>query len=167
MTHTTITIDNPLKLQPKPLDIIALRQMIGSWKKAGLTYSQIFKIEKLYLGETGWMNQQGEYPRNNFYEIAKGLKFNSIIEMMKSLKRCRGFGFAWMGEKQDSIDSISGIFSELWHDAAENEIVTYPAVCDDQSANPAENGAGSSDSANCCVQHSANCCDDNNNININ
>lgn len=146
MTKTT-TNNLRQKLQPKPLDATALRQVLGSWKRAGLSYAQIYKMQKLYLGETGWMDQQGEYPRNNFYEVAKGLKFNSILEMVTCIKRCKGFGFVWMGKQHDQVDELLGIFSELWHEPAKGEEITYSAVC--------------------CDSHSAVCCDDNNNININ
>jgi len=129
MTQTTTTIDKTVRLQPKPLDHVTLRQLLGSWQKAGLSYAQIFKMEKLYLGETGWMNLQGEYPRNNFYEVAKGLRFNSVVELIACIKRCRGFGFVWMCDQHDKIDNLSGLFSELWHVPSKDEDVTYSAVC--------------------------------------
>ena len=136
---TTTTSNQCQKLQAKPLDATALRQVLGSWKRAGLSYAQIYKMQKLYLGVTAWMDQQGEYPRNNFYEVAKGLKFNSIVELVACVKRCKGFGFVWMSKQHDKIDGLLGIFSELWHEPSEGEDITYSAVC----------------------------CDDNNNININ
>ena len=128
MRTTTTTSNQRQKLQPKPLDTTALRQVLGSWKRAGLSYAQIYKMQKLYLGETGWMDQQGEYPRNNFYEIAMGLKFKSISEMITCAKRCKGFGFVWMGKQHDKIDTLSCIFSELWHEPSEGEEITYPEV---------------------------------------
>ena len=125
---TTTTNNQRQKLQSKPLDATALRQVLGSWKRAGLSYAQIYKLQKLYLGETGWMDQQGEYPRNNFFEIAMGLKFKSISEMVTCIKRCKGFGFGWMGKQHDKIDTLSCIFSELWHEPSEGEEITYPEV---------------------------------------
>ena len=127
-TMTTTTNNQRQKLQPKPLDTIALRQVLGSWKRAGLSYAQIYKLQKLYLGETGWMDLQGVYPRNNFYEIAMGLKFKSISEMITCAKRCKGFGFVWMGKLHDKIDALSGIFSELWYEPSKDEEITYPEV---------------------------------------
>ena len=129
MTQTTTTIGKTQKLQPKPLDNVTLRQLLGSWKRAGLSYAQIFKMQKLYLGETGWMDQKGEYPRNNFYEVARGLKFDSVSELIACIKRCKGFGLVWMCKQHDRIDNLLGLFSELWYVPSKDEDVTYSAVC--------------------------------------
>ena len=147
MTQTTTTIGKTQKLQPKPLDNVTLRQLLGSWKRAGLSYAQIFKMQKLYLGETGWMDQKGEYPRNNFYEVARGLKFDSVSELIACIKRCKGFGLVWMCKQHDRIDNLLGLFSELWYKWFVLAILTGPS----EVRNNSNNIAGRS--TLCCVDH--------------
>lgn len=46
------------KLEPisNSVNIYDLRKLMGSWKQAGITYAQMFKVLRLYLGETGWIS---------------------------------------------------------------------------------------------------------------
>lgn len=46
------------KLEPisSSVNIYDLRKLMGSWKQAGITYAQMLKVLRLYLGETGWMD---------------------------------------------------------------------------------------------------------------
>ena len=131
------------KLEPisSSVNIYDLRKLMGSWKQAGITYAQMLKVERLYLGETGWMDFDGRYPSNNLYPIAKGMKFSSVTEFFKCIRRCKGFGFVYQGETHD-LEHLDSFFSELWHPADSQENAVYYSPVTESS-------------------------DDNNNININ
>ena len=131
------------KLEPisNCVNIYDLRKLMGSWKQAGITYAQMFKVLRLYLGETGWMDICGRYPYNNLYPIAKGMKFSSVTEFFKCIRRCKGFGFVYHGGIHD-LQHLDTFFSELWHPADSQENAVYYSPLTESS-------------------------DDNNNININ
>lgn len=114
------------KLEPVSncVNIYDLRKLMGSWKQAGITYAQMLKVERLYLGETGWMDIEGRYPYNNLYPIAKGMKFSSVTEFFKCIRRCKGFGFVYQGETHD-LEHLDSFFSELWHPADSQENAVY------------------------------------------
>ena len=131
------------KLQPisNCVNIYDLRKLMGSWKMAGITYAQMLKVLRLYLGESGWMDIYGRYPYNNLYPIAKGMKFSSVTEFFKCIRRCKGFGFVYHGGIHD-LEHLDSFFSELWHPADSQENAVYYSPLTESS-------------------------DDNNNININ
>ena len=131
------------KLEPisSSVNIYDLRKLMGSWKQAGITYAQMLKVLRLYLGETGWMDICGRYPYNNLYPIAKGMKFSSVTEFFKCIRRCKGFGFVYHGGIHD-LQHLDSFFSELWHPADSQENAVYYSPLTESS-------------------------DDNNNININ
>lgn len=114
------------KLQPisNCVNIYDLRKLMGSWKQAGITYAQMLKVLRLYLGETGWMDIDGRYPYNNLYQIAKGMKFSSVTEFFKCIRRCKGFGFVYHGGIHD-LQHLDSFFSELWHPADSQENAVY------------------------------------------
>lgn len=114
------------KLQPisNCVNIYDLRKLMGSWKQAGITYAQMLKVLRLYLGETGWMDIYGRYPYNNLYPIAKGMKFSSVTEFFKCIRRCKGFGFVYHGGIHD-LEHLDSFFSELWHPADSQENAVY------------------------------------------
>lgn len=123
--------DNSRCATLKPLsgqvDILEMRRLMGSWRMAGLSPQQMLKMMRLYLGETGWMNTQGEYPSGNFYEIAVGLKFRTISNLVACLGRCGGFGFVWRSEQHTAANLVA-FFSSLWHAPAKEERVEYAIV---------------------------------------
>ena len=131
------------KLEPisSSVNIYDLRKLMGSWKQAGITYAQMLKVLRLYLGETGWMDICGRYPYNNLYPIAKGMKFSSVTEFFKCIRRCKGFGFVYHGGIH-ALQHLDSFFSELWHPADSQENAVYYSSLTESS-------------------------DDNNNININ
>lgn len=114
------------KLQPisNCVNIYDLRKLMGRWKQAGVTPSQLYKLLRLYLGESDWMDAGGRYPNSNLYQIAKGMKFDSVPSLYKCIRHSAGFGFIYYGEVQD-VQHLKFFFSELWHqaDAAENDVV--------------------------------------------
>ena len=114
------------KLEPisSSVNIYDLRKLMGSWKQAGITYAQMLKVLRLYLGETGWMDIYGRYPYNNLYLIAKGMKFSSVTEFFKCIRRCKGFGFVYHGGIHD-LQHLDSFFSELWHPADSQENAVY------------------------------------------
>ena len=114
------------KLEPisSSVNIYDLRKLMGSWKQAGITYAQMLKVLRLYLGETGWMDICGRYPYNNLYPIAKGMKFSSVTEFFKCIRRCKGFGFVYHGGIHD-LQHLDSFFSELWHPADSQENAEY------------------------------------------
>lgn len=114
------------KLEPisSSVNIYDLRKLMGSWKQAGITYAQMLKVLRLYLGETGWMDICGRYPYNNLYPIAKGMKFSSVTEFFKCICRCKGFGFVYHGGIHD-LQHLDSFFSELWHPADSQENAVY------------------------------------------
>lgn len=175
MERMNKTIDNqPQGQQARPrkqkllqplsasLDPVALRQMMASWKTAGLSYTQMFKMLKLYLGETAWMDRKGEYPRANFYLMAKGLKFHSITLFLKCLYHCAGFGFVWSGQEWVS-DNLVAVFSLRWHQPAKGEKVTYSAggPAKDEKVTCSEGGPAG-DEAGDAALHSPDSTPDNN-----
>ena len=114
------------KLEPvsNSVYILDLRKLMGSWKLAGITYAQMFKVERLYLGETGWMDIDGRYPYNNLYQIARGMKFDSVTALYKCIKRCEGFGIIYHDGIKD-VEHFASFFSNLWHQPDSNEQVVY------------------------------------------
>lgn len=114
------------KLEPisSSVNIYDLRKLMGSWKQAGITYAQMLKVLRLYLGETVWMDICGRYPYNNLYPIAKGMKFSSVTEFFKCIRRCKGFGFVYHGGIHD-LQHLDSFFSELWHPADSQENAVY------------------------------------------
>lgn len=114
------------RLQPisNCVNIYDLRKLMGKWKQAGVTPSQLYKLLRLYLGESDWMDAGGRYPNSNLYQIAKGMKFDSVPSLYKCIRHSAGFGFIYYGEVQD-VQHLKFFFSELWHqaDAAENDVV--------------------------------------------
>jgi hypothetical protein len=114
------------KLQPisNCVNILDLRKLMGSWKLAGITYAQMFKVERLYLGETGWMDIDGRYPYNNLYQIARGMKFDSVTALYKCIKRCEGFGIIYHDGIKD-VEHFASFFSNLWHQPGSNEQAVY------------------------------------------
>lgn len=114
------------KLEPisSSVNIYDLRKLMGSWKQAGISYAQMLKVLRLYLGETGWMDICGRYPYNNLYPIAKGMKFSSVTEFFKCIRRCKGFGFVYHGGIHD-LQHLDSFFSELWHPADSQENAVY------------------------------------------
>ena len=104
------------KLQPisNCVNIYDLRKLMGSWKQAGITYAQMFKVLRLYLGETGWMDIDGRYPYSNLYQIARGMKFDSVTSLYKCIQHCEGFGFVYHDGVKD-VEHLASFFSNLWH----------------------------------------------------
>ena len=118
------------KLQPisNSVNIYDLRKLMGSWKQAKLTYAQMFKVLHLYLGETDWMDADGRYPYNNLYQIARGMKFDSVTSLYKCIKYCEGFGFVYHDGVKD-VEHLASFFSNLWHQPDSNEqAVFYSSV---------------------------------------
>lgn len=118
------------KLQPVSncVNIYDLRKLMGSWKQAKLTYAQMFKVLHLYLGETDWMDADGRYPYNNLYQIARGMKFDSVTSLYKCIKYCEGFGFVYHDGVKD-VEHLASFFSNLWHQPdSKEQAVFYSSV---------------------------------------
>ena len=118
------------KLQPisNSVNIYDLRKLMGSWKQAKLTYAQMFKVLHLYLGETDWMDADGRYPYNNLYQIARGMKFDSVTSLYKCIKYCEGFGFVYHDGVKD-VEHLASFFSNLWHQPdSKEQAVFYSSV---------------------------------------
>lgn len=62
------------KLQPVSncVNIYDLRKLMGSWKQAGVTPSQLYKLLRLYLGESDWMDADGRYPNKESLSDSQG-----------------------------------------------------------------------------------------------
>ena len=69
------------------------------------------------------------------------MKFSSVPEFFKCIRRCKGFGFVYHGGIHD-LEHLDSFFSELWHPADSQENAVYYSPLTESS-------------------------DDNNNININ
>ena len=128
------------KLQPisNCVNIYDLRKLMGSWKQAGITYAQMFKVLRLYLGETGWMDIDGRYPYNNLYQIARGMKFDSVTSLYKCIQHCEGFGFVYHDGVKD-VEHLASFFSNLWHQPdSKEQAVFYSSVsgADNNNINP-------------------------------
>lgn len=118
------------KLQPisNCVNIYDLRKLMGSWKQVGITYAQMLKVLRLYLGETGWMDICGRYPYNNLYQIARGMKFDSVTSLYKCIKYCEGFGFVYHDGVKD-VEHLASFFSNLWHQPdSKEQAVFYSSV---------------------------------------
>lgn len=118
------------KLEPisNSVNIYDLRKLMGSWKQAGITYAQMFKVLRLYLGETGWMDIDGRYPYNNLYQIARGMKFDSVTSLYKCIQHCEGFGFVYHDGVKD-VEHLASFFSNLWHQPdSKEQAVFYSSV---------------------------------------
>lgn len=110
------------------VNIYDLRKLMGSWKQAGITYAQMLKVERLYLGETGWMDIEGRYPSNNLYQIARGMKFESVTSLYKCIQHCEGFGFVYHDGVKD-VEHLASFFSDLWHQPdSKEQAVFYSSV---------------------------------------
>ena len=118
------------KLQPisNCVNIYDLRKLMGSWKQVGITYAQMLKVLRLYLGETGWMDICGRYPYNNLYQIARGMKFDSVTSFYKCIQHCEGFGFVYHDGVKD-VEHLASFFSNLWHQPdSKEQAVFYSSV---------------------------------------
>lgn len=118
------------KLQPVSncVNIYDLRKLMGSWKQVGITYAQMLKVLRLYLGETGWMDIDGRYPYNNLYQIARGMKFDSVTSFYKCIQHCEGFGFVYHDGVKD-VEHLASFFSNLWHQPdSKEQAVFYSSV---------------------------------------
>lgn len=120
-THFTI---KPLTTS---IDIMAQRRLLGAWRASGLTDTQMRKMLMLYLGEPAWMDIGKTYPCNNFCAIATGLRFNCKNEFLKTLLRCKGFGFIWKDSAQPHQPAnLLAFYTPIWHVEREEDMGDSP-----------------------------------------
>lgn len=75
------------------MSVAELQKMIHVWKSRRITDSTVSKLLELYLGLTGYMNGQKEYPQENFYDIRNSLRFATTQAMVEAVKSSGSFPF--------------------------------------------------------------------------
>ena len=100
------------------IPIRELQTLLRQWRRKGLTEGALLKVLDLYLGLPNYMNEQGEYPVNNFYELSISLKFRTVTMMVEAVKRTGDFGWK-PGENKLNIGCF---WSPLW-----KEVTQLPA----------------------------------------
>ena len=109
------------------IPIRELQTLLRQWRRKGLKETALLKVLELYLGLPNYMNEHGEYPVHNFYDLAASLRFRTAGNMLDAVKRTRYFGF----EAGDNKLNVSSFYSPLWKETADSAAIS--------AANPLQN----------------------------
>ena len=106
------------------LSIYELRKTLGLWKSRKITDSTISKLLDLYLGVTAYMNDEADYPVENFYAHGQSMKFKNARCLVEAVRQSRSFGIVPDG----NVYGMKSFYSYLWKakDAAESLPETLP-----------------------------------------
>lgn len=99
-----------MKALKTTISITELQKIIKVWRSRNITDSNIPKLLELYLGQTAYMNTEGEYPIENFYDLSQSLRFRHTSVMLYCIKQCNSFCLH-LGE---NIYELSSFYSPLW-----------------------------------------------------
>lgn len=123
MTNKNSSDDFIIKPLSPDFDIRMMRQLIAQWRVAGLTDSQIVKMQLLYFGEPAWMSLDKMYDCTRFNQIAEGMRFHCRNDFVELLLKCRGFGRIWKNETDGHTSkNLLAFYSPLWHKPNEEEM---------------------------------------------
>lgn len=87
-----------------------LQKIIRTWRSRNITDSNIPKLLELYIGQTAYMNEQGEYPIENFYDLCISMRFRHTASMIIVIKQCGSFGI----RPAENAYTLSAFYSPLW-----------------------------------------------------
>ena len=122
MTNKTLNDDFIIKPLSTDFDIRMMRQLIAQWRVAGLTDSQIVKMQLLYFGEPAWMNLDKMYDCTRFIHIVKGMRFRTTTDFLEVLLKCKGFGCIWKNDQAEhTANNLLAFYSPLWHELKEED----------------------------------------------
>ena len=93
-----------------------MRQLIAQWRMAGLSDSQVIKMQLLYYGEPAWMNLDKTYDCTRFIHIVKGMKFRTTTDLLEVVLKCKGFGHIWKdSQAEHKANNLLAFYTPLWH----------------------------------------------------
>lgn len=93
-----------------------MRQLIAQWRMAGLSDSQVIKMQLLYYGEPAWMNLDKTYDCTRFIHIVKGMKFRTTTDLLEVVLKCKGFGYIWKdSQAEHKAYNLLAFYTPLWH----------------------------------------------------
>lgn len=123
MTNNHSNDDFIIKPLCPDFDIRMMRQLIAQWRVAGLTDSQIVKMQLLYFGEPAWMNLDKMYDCTRFIHIVKGMRFRTTTDFLEVLLKCKGFGCIWKNDQAEhTANNLLAFYSPLWHEMKEEHM---------------------------------------------
>lgn len=104
-----------------------LQKTIRMWRSRNITDSNIPKLLELYIGQTAYMNELGEYPIENFYDLCMSMHFRHTSAMISVIKQCGSFCI----RTAENAYTLSAFYSPLWKipDSADILPGTLPGKC--------------------------------------
>ena len=116
-----------MKALKMTVSITELQKIIKMWRSRNITDSNISKLLELYLGQTAYMNTEGEYPIENFYDLCQSLRFRHTSVMLNSIKQCNSFCI----RPAENVYTLSSFYSPLWKKPDSDDTLpgTLPGKC--------------------------------------
>ena len=116
-----------MKALKTTVSITELQKIIRMWRSRNITDSNIPKLLELYLGQSAYMNAEGEYPIENFYDLCQSLRFRHTSAMLNSIKQYNSFCI----RPAENTYTLSAFYSPLWKkpDPTDNLPGTLPGKC--------------------------------------
>lgn len=116
-----------MKALKTTVSITDLQKIIRMWRSRNITDSNIPKLLELYLGQTAYMNAEGEYPIENFYDLCQSLRFRHTSTMLNSIKQCNSFCI----RPAENTYTLSAFYSPLWKKPVQTDTLagTLPGKC--------------------------------------
>lgn len=116
-----------MKALKTTVSTMELQKIIRTWRNRNITDSNIPKLLELYIGQTAYMNDQGEYPIENFYDLCTSLRFRHTTTMLNTIKQCGSFSI----RPAENTYALSAFYSPLWKipDSADVLPDTLPGKC--------------------------------------
>lgn len=116
-----------MKALKTTISIMELQKIIKLWRSRNITDSNIPKLLELYLGQTAYMNTEGEYPIENFYDLCQSLRFRHTSVMLNCIKQCNSFCI----RPGENIYALSSFYSPLWKKPESTDTLpgTLPGKC--------------------------------------
>lgn len=99
-----------MKALKTTISLTELQKIVRMWRNRNITDSYIPKLMELYTGQTAYMNQAGEYPIENFYDLCISLRFKNTAHMIRLVKQCGSFHIL----HADNTYTMSAFCSPVW-----------------------------------------------------
>ncbi len=108
-------------MMKKNISVKDLQKIIRVWRSRRISDANIPKLLELYLGITAYMNPEREYPIENFYEIAVGLRFRTVRQLIEMVKSCGSFTLI---PDEENMYGLKGFFSPFIREEEEGDLST-------------------------------------------
>lgn len=99
-----------MKALKTTISLTELQKIVRMWRKRSITDPYIPKLLELYIGQTAYMNETGEYPIENFYDLCISLRFRHTTSMIQLVKQCGSFHIL----PAENTYAMSAFCSPVW-----------------------------------------------------